>query len=452
MSFFAIIGINNAQVKITSTGTNTVTSTATINLNNGIGNTLNKITTGSDNNAFGANALLNTTTGKNNTAIGRSCLINNSTGSQNNSIGYTALYNNISGNFNSALGTASLYNNKTGDFNTAYGGYSGYNLGLSGIKNSNNTFVGYKAGYDVDGNNNTIIGANILGASNLNNHVIIGDGSGNQRIFINNSGNMGIGTTTPTAKVEIAGGDLKVSTNRILAGNSFSNWILSDNNFSIIANKSVIIEGNGDGSVQHLEIANKTINAAGQFGLAGGDGYHSNIAKKGDVTLRASTSGSLILTNEGRTGGANDIKFVTQDNEPTSQVRMLIDKKGKILIGTETAPIAVGSDNVSAYKLFVKGGILTEEVRVRLSSDWADYVFNKNYQLKPLKEVEKFINRNGHLPNVPSAKEIKENGLELGNIVTIQQEKIEELTLYAIQQQKEIEELKALVKKLLDKQ
>ncbi len=136
---------------------------------------------------------------------------------------------------------------------------------------------------------------------------------------------------------------------------------------------------------------------------------------------------------------------------------------GKVGIGgVTTFPTTAGTVNVSNYKLFVSGGILTEEVRVNLRNSttglWADYVFNKDYYLKPLCEVEKFINDNGHLPNVPSAKQVKEEGIELGNMAKIQQEKIEELTLYIIEQNKinqsqakEIDEMKAQLKILLDK-
>ena len=76
-----------------------------------------------------------------------------------------------------------------------------------------------------------------------------------------------------------------------------------------------------------------------------------------------------------------------------------------------------------------------------LSSTWADYVFAKDYQLPTLKEVEKFIEENGHLPNVPSAAQVKEEGIELGEVAKIQQEKIEELMLYIIEQNKQIEKL-----------
>lgn len=128
-------------------------------------------------------------------------------------------------------------------------------------------------------------------------------------------------------------------------------------------------------------------------------------------------------------------------------------------------PTTAGSANITNYNLFVKGGILTEEVRVSLQSTWADYVFNKDYKLPSLVEVENHIKKRGHLINVPSAKEVAENGIELGEMTKIQQEKIEELTLYIIEQNKinekqtqilekqtqEIETLKALVNKLVQK-
>lgn len=114
-------------------------------------------------------------------------------------------------------------------------------------------------------------------------------------------------------------------------------------------------------------------------------------------------------------------------------------------------PVTAGGINISSYNLFVKGGILTDEVRVSLQSAWADYVFKEDYILKSLNEVEEYIILYGHLPNMPSAKQVKDEGIELGNITNIQQEKIEELTLYLIQQNKEIAELKQQLKMLLDK-
>jgi hypothetical protein len=127
----------------------------------------------------------------------------------------------------------------------------------------------------------------------------------------------------------------------------------------------------------------------------------------------------------------------------------LLKMNGKVGIGAVTTfPTLAGTVNVSNYKLFVTGGILTDEVRVNLSAGgtWADYVFSKDYKLPTLQEVEKQIQTKGHLANVPSANEIKENGIALGEMAKIQQEKIEELTLYIIQLSKDIELLKANAK------
>lgn len=121
----------------------------------------------------------------------------------------------------------------------------------------------------------------------------------------------------------------------------------------------------------------------------------------------------------------------------------------KVSIGTLNMPTTVGGANISSYNLFVKGGILSDEVRVR--TGWADYVFDDTYVLTPLYEVEAFINENNHLPNVPSATTVEEEGLSIGEITKIQQEKIEELTLYIIAQQKQLDELKKQVELLQKK-
>jgi hypothetical protein len=77
---------------------------------------------------------------------------------------------------------------------------------------------------------------------------------------------------------------------------------------------------------------------------------------------------------------------------------------------------------------------------------WSDRVFDKNYALMPLSEVADFISQNKHLPNVPSAEEVVKEGVSMGAMVSKLLEKVEELTLYSIQQQKEIEKLKKQVK------
>jgi|GEM_PF-1320859 len=119
----------------------------------------------------------------------------------------------------------------------------------------------------------------------------------------------------------------------------------------------------------------------------------------------------------------------------------LSDDDGAVSIGTKNSPTTVGVNNTINYRLFVKGGILTDEILVQ--TGWADYVFDDNYQLPTLQDVEKHIEEKGYLPNVPSAKEVIENGLELGKMAVTQQEKIEELFLYVIQLNKDVQILRA---------
>jgi hypothetical protein len=112
----------------------------------------------------------------------------------------------------------------------------------------------------------------------------------------------------------------------------------------------------------------------------------------------------------------------------------------KVLIGS--APM------VGNYGLYVENGILTEKVKIALKSttQWADFVFASRYKLRSLNDVEAFIKKNHHLPDVPSAEKVAKDGLDLADMMKIQMQKIEELTLYIIAQQKEINALKAKVK------
>jgi len=100
------------------------------------------------------------------------------------------------------------------------------------------------------------------------------------------------------------------------------------------------------------------------------------------------------------------------------------------------------------------GLLRAREIKID-ESNWADYVFQMNYPLMPLNEVKSFIEKNGHLPNVPSAAEIKEEGLNLGDAAKFSMEKIEELTLYVIDLDEKLTNQEAVIglqQKLLDEQ
>jgi hypothetical protein len=111
-----------------------------------------------------------------------------------------------------------------------------------------------------------------------------------------------------------------------------------------------------------------------------------------------------------------------------------------LIMNTNTGNVGIGTLNPT-YKLSVNGDIRTKEVVVE--TGWADYVFDKKYNLVPLEQVEDYIRQNGHLPNIPSAKEVEEKGLHVGDIQKKMMEKIEELTLYIIEIKKEVSALKS---------
>lgn len=113
-----------------------------------------------------------------------------------------------------------------------------------------------------------------------------------------------------------------------------------------------------------------------------------------------------------------------------------------VLTATTDGNVGIGTTNPHGYKLAVKGNMIAESVVVKLFANWPDYVFTEKYGLMELDEVESYIKENSHLPNVPSAKEVEENGIDLGKMDAVLLQKIEELTLYVIELKKEIEVLK----------
>jgi hypothetical protein len=123
---------------------------------------------------------------------------------------------------------------------------------------------------------------------------------------------------------------------------------------------------------------------------------------------------------------------------------------GNVLLATTSGNVGIGTTNPGSYKLAVEGTIGARRVKVTQAT-WADYVFDSSYQLASLHQVEKYIQTNKHLPDVPSAAEVKKGGLDLGDNQAVLLKKIEELTLYIIEQNKRMESLEHQVKVLQDK-
>ncbi|MBL7765350.1 MAG: hypothetical protein JNJ58_04610 [Chitinophagaceae bacterium] len=143
-----------------------------------------------------------------------------------------------------------------------------------------------------------------------------------------------------------------------------------------------------------------------------------------DIRLSGNASTIMNLENSSLSFGTNNLS------------RMTINPTGTVVIGTTTTP--------SGYKLYVEQGILTEKVKVALktSANWADFVFHDDYKLQPLPEVEAYIKTHKHLPGIPSADQVVQEGLDLAVMDAKLLQKIEELTLHMIRLEKEMAALK----------
>lgn len=113
-------------------------------------------------------------------------------------------------------------------------------------------------------------------------------------------------------------------------------------------------------------------------------------------------------------------------------------------VGINTSAPATG------YALSVNGKIVSTEVLVEQVANWPDYVFSNDYELMPLMELESTIKANNHLPGIPSAAEVESNGILLGEMQKKLLEKVEELTLYTIEQEKKINDLQSKYNELLE--
>jgi len=144
------------------------------------------------------------------------------------------------------------------------------------------------------------------------------------------------------------------------------------------------------------------------------------------------TWGGTFGANTPAIAGTGGTGMIFYPNGSTSGEAMRISAAGNMGIGTT---------DTKGYKLAVNGSAIATSVTVKLYGNWPDYVFKPKYHLPNLSDVNTYINQNHHLPDMPSETEVTKNGINLGEMNARLLKKVEELTLYAIEQQKQIEQL-----------
>ena len=251
-------------------------------------------------------------------------------------------------------------------------------------------------------------------------------------------------TTVLNITTEVEGGNTDVEnpnpptsvTASNLTNTSFTlNWSGATDNIAVtgykIYNGSTLIATLGD--VNSYEVTGLTENTQYFFRMRSLDAAF-NESEYNTTTLNITTE---VSGGGGNTGGGND----------TTSMWSLLNSnvyytEGNVGIGTTTPDQA----------LTVKGQIHAEEVKIDLSVPAPDYVFKSDYDLISLRQVQEYIHKHGHLPNIPSAKEMETNGVALGDMEMKLLEKIEELTLYMIELKKENDSIKKQLKILLTKE
>lgn len=386
--------------------------------------------TGQDNIHIGSSAG-SVSTGSNNIFMGTEAGQSNTGSSGNSFIGWTAGKANTTGFYNTFIGPAAGNANSTSSYNT----FIGPNSGTSNTLGERNMFIGVSAGAsNIQGNDNLFMGYS-AGGSNVgaSNNSFLGTGAGQNTQ--NGSGNTFVGFEAGRANVDGYLNTAIGSTASFGSPNLFNataigaGAIVNQSNSVILGNTTTTVGiGNSAPTARfHVKAEGTTATGVRFENLPASTGitYKLYVDGSGNV-MRASTAGARETFE-----GSDRNWTLTTDNH------LINSNLGGIMIGSGLSSTPVG------YKLYVSEGILTERVKVAVknTSDWRDNVLQDDYQLRSVEEVESFIKTNRHLPGVPSAQEMVDNGNDLHKTDAILLEKVEELMLYVIDLKKQNEKL-----------
>lgn len=264
------------------------------------------------------------------------------------------------------------------------------------------------------------------------------------------NGNVGIGTTSPLGKVDILSATdqvvlrLSMPTNEDAAAYDIK-W--ANSNADVVHR---IQYANAYYDFMNVNRATRNVSFnGGKFGI--GTTTPSSMLEVKSSLSSPATYEVQKWTNSHHSGYNLGLKTIWDINGINHSFVQKFNGTDYNSLSFYAGRVGIGTTKPD-MKLTVKGNIHAEEVKIDLNVPVPDYVFKDNYNLRSIEQVEKYIIENSHLPEIPSAKEFEQNGLMLAEMNMNLLKKIEELTLYTIQQQKEIKELKLLNKKFLELQ